>query len=114
MTKLVLVCPECRADLEELGARVSDATITLGHACEVHPTKLHVQAQHAVRVAPSVLRKWQANAPSLEPVPAEERAPLIAEMASRLLAGNPTASDQEIVTATETARRLYRHAVKGG
>lgn len=115
MLKLVLVCHDCRKGLEVLGARVAEegATITLGQPCEAHPTKLHLQAQHPMRVAPSALRQWQEAPQDSDVLSEDERGPFVAELASRLLAGNLGATDADVRAAVGTARRILR-ASKGG
>lgn len=115
ITKIVLVCHDCRNGLVELGAKVSDevTTFPLGHQCEAHPIAgVRVQAAHAVRVMPSLLRKWEET-PVAELIPDDERGPFIAELAARVLSGKVDATDADVVAAVGTARRIVR-AAKGG
>lgn len=117
ITSVVLVCHDCRKGLEGLGARVTDGvtSISLGHACEAHPRRDHVQAQHAVRVSPSALREWRSQpAPAPELIPEGATFVDVATLGAILLTGQGAASDAEVEAAIGTARKLLSVAKNEG
>lgn len=117
IVRTVRVCHECLNALVDRGAIASPVaeSISLGHACEVHPTRTHVQAQHFVSVAPSTLQQWSEE---MREVVASEtvsdgEALVVAGLAISLLAGNVGASETEMATAVGTARRVLAIAKRG-
>ncbi len=112
ITSVVHVCHDCRAGLEDLGARVEDGEtlIALGHACETcAPSGLRLQASHALRVAPSVLREWRGESDAL---PEGATFVDVAHVASRLVGVG--SSDADLIAAVGTAKRLLQLAKGGG
>ncbi len=124
MTSVVHVCHDCRAGLEELGAGVVDgeSLIALGHACETcAPAGLRLQASHAMRVAPSVLRGWRETVARrafdravTDALPEGAHFVDVAHLAARLLGASGGASDADLIAAVGTARRLLQLAKGGG
>ncbi|MDB4884463.1 MAG: hypothetical protein JWL95_3229 [Gemmatimonadetes bacterium] len=119
-----LVCSQCLVALAELGAVACTERreISAGHACELHPTNLNVQSQHAVLVSRKVLRTWRhmarRSAVPVDPALLSEAAALeVARIAAGLLhgatVGDLWVSDALIENAVGTARRILL-AAKGG
>lgn len=122
---VTLVCGDCRAELEALGATVdtSPRSVTPGHRCETHPaaTRHISQAMHAVRASIEVLSRHAASnaetRPEL-PAPLDDAAvALVATMAATLIAAHVQAGDAMgedlIVVSVRNARRVLEVA-KGG
>jgi hypothetical protein len=114
----VLVCAECRAGIEEFGATVdvTPRTVTPGHQCETHPTRVRAQACHAMAVTADMLQgfaaSWAGPSPVDRPEPGEDVA-LVATLAATLAAGcGEPFSDDLALLATQQARTLIR-AAKG-
>jgi hypothetical protein len=119
MTRTVLVCADCRYELEQLGAVADDSPrqMTPGRSCDVHTTSRHVQAMHAMHATAEQLARHRADNVETQPADAEPAADwlYVAQLAATLAAatGEPFSEDLAIVSVAN-ARVLLAAAKKGG
>lgn len=115
---LLLVCDECAAGLQRLGASLdpSPREISAGKLCDAHPTQAPAQAVRAVYAESLSFQRWVTEARgalSVSPPPANASEALaIASIAGQLLAGAGVVTDAEVAEAVETSRRILA-AAKG-
>ena len=119
--RTLLVCADCRFELERLGAVADESPrqMTPGHSCDVHPTSRHVQAMHVMGVSAGQLATFRAATAvdvtvDFDAAPAVD-ALAVAQLAATIAAasGEPFSEDLAIVSVGH-ARVLLRAAQKGG
>lgn len=113
----ILVCGDCRCELEKLGAVVdlSPREVTPGRSCQIHPTARHSQAMHAMQTTETQRSKFRASHASTVPeLPAAEPAAdfaLVATVAAQLIATcGEQVSDDVIAVYVIFARKLVERA----